>query len=116
VSARTSLPFRKRLRCMPDVGQGHGWDPDDPDEASEWLAAPVRQVALTELIAVNRKRYLSEDIVAGYMLHSVTELPWILRRKGWFSSKYYVVDGHHRCVAAWRAGKNTIKARVLTIG
>jgi hypothetical protein len=118
VTARTGLPFRQRLNGMPNVGQQKGgWDLDDHDDVMQWLTAPMRAVTLTDLIAVNRKRYLDETIVTGYRTAGVTLAPriWVLRRQGWFRSKLYVVDGHHRCVAAWREGRKTIQAHVLTI-
>lgn len=105
MGSRTGTPFRQCLNGMPNLGQGSGW----PE--SQWRAAPIRRVRLTDLIATNRGRYLDESIVASYVRNG-GGVPCVIERRGFLGNKLYLADGHHRSVAAWRRGETHIRAHV----
>lgn len=105
-ATRGGNPFRQRLSGMPDLGQrADGWTD------WQWSWAPTCSVRLTDLIATNRGRYLDEDRVARYVRAAPSGKPYVLRH----GNRLYLVDGHHRAVAAYRRGETHIQARVKTV-
>lgn len=91
---------------MPDLGQGKGWTERD------WRRAPVRAVALGRLIGTNRGGYLDPGKVERYRRNGGGGKPYVVEHGG----KFYIAEGHHRCVAAIQRGDKTIRAHVLSGG
>lgn len=100
-----SVPFRFSLDGRPEVGQGDGWT------AREWRRAPKRLVRVTDLVATNRGHFLDEQQVARYVRRAPRILPWVMQH----GDCLYVVDGHHRVVAAFRRGEELVRAHVMAV-
>lgn len=66
---------------------------------------------VSDLIATNRGGYLDEHRVARYVRRVPRGLLWVMEHGGCL----YLVDGHHRAVAAFRRGEGQVLAHVIRI-
>jgi hypothetical protein len=98
--------FNHMTAGMPDFGQRQGWTP------ASWRRAPRKQVAVSRLVATNRRGYLDERRAARYARSGGGGDVYVVEHQG----HHYIADGHHRAVAAIMRGQKTVTARVKRAG